>query len=500
MYTSVLDRARGRYLGRVTIDPTRLRQRLDTLFGIDPRALAALRIAMGLLILVDLITRLPFLTLFYTDDGLLPRWLAVGMDPLSRWSLHALGGSQTATLGLFALAGLFAIMLLVGYRTWLATFASWALLGSLQLRNPYILDGGDYVLRVLLFWSLFVPLNRCWSVDARRALTGPPVSPTVLSVGTAAIFLQIGLIYFFAGAIKVLGSEWRDGTAVYWVANHEYWARPLAAWISTLPTLVLHVFTYGVLALEIVGSLLLFAPMWTHRFRMLAVGLFLLFHLATGLSIELGLFPLISSAGLILFVPARWWDRFASLRLPSQSPLPSSDHAVRHHRWPARLRSGVVAIALTFTVVANVETMRRYWIFPNRVRRVAVVLGVGQGWGMYAPSPYNEGFRVEIRGTRADGSDFLIDGGGQGARWAPVARMQDGYRPKIYLEWIATGGWDVAVHHFAHWVCRQQATAPGAGNATRVVTVAKLVNAESPAIPTVGSSEITLSSLVCGSD
>ena len=333
-------------------------------------------------------------------------------------------------------------------------------------------------------------------MDARRVGAGPPVSKTIVSAATAAILLQVGFIYFFAGAEKMLGSEWRDGTAVYLVASHEYWARPLGAWVSAWPGILLHALTYAVLGLELLGSLLLFSPIWTPRFRMLAVGLFLLFHVTTGLSIELGLFPFITSAGLLLFVPSRWWDRFARLRLPSQPLRPASEDGAGPGRWRRMVPTGLVAIALTFTVLANVEVLRPYWIFPDRARRVATVLGVGQGWGMYAPSPYNEGFRLEIRGTLVDGSEQLIDAGSTGTSWDPVARMRDGYRAKIYLEWIATGGWAVAVHHFADWICREERLAATTRNAMRLVSVVRIVG-DSPAIPITGTSEITLSSYAC---
>jgi hypothetical protein len=157
---------------------------------------------------------------------------------------------------------------------------------------------------------------------------------------------------------------------------------------------------------------------------------------------------------------------------------------------------GPVAVALVFTALFNLETVRSHWIFPDRVHRAAAVLGLGQGWGMYAPSPYNEGFRLEIRGTHADGSARLLDAGGTGTSWPPVARMRDGYRAKIYLEWIATGGWDVAVHHFADWVCRAEHAAGDTQNPIRSVAVVKLVG-DSPAIPTTPTGEVTLSSFVC---
>ena len=74
--------------------------------------------------------------------------------------------------------------------------------------------------------------------------------------------------------------------------------------------------------------------------------------------------------------------------------------------------------------------------------------------------------------------------------------MRDGYRAKIYLEWIATGGWAVAVHHFADWICREERLAATTQNPMRLVSVVRIVG-DSPAIPITGTSEITLSSYAC---
>jgi hypothetical protein len=72
---------------------------------------------------------------------------------------------------LFAIAALVAIALLVGYRTRLATVLL-ALLASLQARNPTLIQGGDNLLLLLLFWGMFLPLGARFAIDAaldRRA-------------------------------------------------------------------------------------------------------------------------------------------------------------------------------------------------------------------------------------------------------------------------------------------------------------------------------------------
>ena len=60
-------------------------------------------------------------------------------------------------------ACLFAAMLMVGYRTRLATITTWILHLAVIERLPSITGGGDNLMRYLLLWSMFVPLGACWS-------------------------------------------------------------------------------------------------------------------------------------------------------------------------------------------------------------------------------------------------------------------------------------------------------------------------------------------------
>ena len=130
---------------------------LTNVFGADLRSLAALRIGCALLILLDLLQRSTDLVAHYTDYGVAPRTLV--MENLSsRWysSLHLMSGVWQLQALLFLIAGGAAIALLVGYRTRLATIVSWALFVSLCARNFYLVQGGDLLLRVVLFWGMFL--------------------------------------------------------------------------------------------------------------------------------------------------------------------------------------------------------------------------------------------------------------------------------------------------------------------------------------------------------
>ena len=141
-------------------------------YKVDLRALALMRIGIGLVLLSDLIIRATSLTAHYTQDGILPVSLLLEFDakPL-RWSFHYLNDSFAYQAALFILNGIIALLLVIGYRTRLITFLAWIFLVSLQNRNPFIQQSGDDLLRLILFWALFMPWGNFYSWDSKKTIS-----------------------------------------------------------------------------------------------------------------------------------------------------------------------------------------------------------------------------------------------------------------------------------------------------------------------------------------
>src|ERR671921_1094735 len=169
----------------------RVRAKIVEIFGADLRSLAVFRIVLALLAFADLAIRSADLYPHYTDAGIMPRTVLVE-EISSQWafSLHLMNGGSLFQALLFGVAALAAFGMLVGYRTRLMTFVVWALLLSIQLRNPLLNGSESPMLRTLFFWGMLLPLGAYWSVDrARSALPRP--SPRFLSLATFGLFMQI---------------------------------------------------------------------------------------------------------------------------------------------------------------------------------------------------------------------------------------------------------------------------------------------------------------------
>lgn len=299
-----------------------------TVFSIDLRSLALMRIMLALLILVDLVLRSRFMTLFYTDVGILPRekWVIVN----HKWylSLHAASGELWWQIILFIVAGLFAIGLLIGYRTRLMSILSWLLLISLLNRNEMVLQGGDILLAVMSFWAIFLPLGAKWSIDAalqpehqrnpNQLRFQPDSAQLYFSVATVAVIVQVLSLYIFTAILKT-GAPWRfPFEAAHYTLEIQHFATPIGVWFKQF-SLLLPFGAAFVIITEFIGPVLVLLPFKWPITRIIGLLMLASLHVAFILLIHIGLFPLIDFMSLTLLIPSAIWIFLASRRNKSKA-------------------------------------------------------------------------------------------------------------------------------------------------------------------------------------
>jgi predicted DCC family thiol-disulfide oxidoreductase YuxK len=283
--------------------------KITELFGVDLRSLALFRIGVAVTLILDLCQRATDLEAFYSDFGVAPRALVLNSLG-SRWfvSFHFLSGVWQVQALLLVIAGLFAFALLVGYRTRLATVGCWVFLVSLDVRNFYILAGGDMLLRALVFWSMFLPLGACFSVDHAWSRDGSPPK-RIFSWGTFAYSTQIVVLYIFSGLGKSGAEWWGEGSAIYYALNVDYVATGFGQWLLQLSPRFLQYATWATLAYEFLGPMSLFSPVLTGPIRTLAIFGFIGLHLMILMSLLVGIFPFVGIVSILFFLPSWFWDR-----------------------------------------------------------------------------------------------------------------------------------------------------------------------------------------------
>ena len=132
--------------------------RLLDAIALPARGLALFRRSLGVLCLLDAAQRLSQARLLYSDEGVLPRWALFEYFPNGgAWSLYCLSGHFLFVSALLLATGALGARQAWGKAPRWARVALWVLMMSAQQRNPAVIDAADDLLRLMLFWDVFLP-------------------------------------------------------------------------------------------------------------------------------------------------------------------------------------------------------------------------------------------------------------------------------------------------------------------------------------------------------
>jgi len=436
--------------------PAGLRAALRQRVGIDTRALAAFRVAVGAILLSDLCYRARDLVAFYTDAGVLPREASATVYPtLSTYSIHGLSGAARVQWLLFGLAAVLAVLLVVGYRTRAAAVGSWLLLASLQFRNYLVLNGGDTVLLVALFVALFLPLGERWSLDALAA--DRETRTLVAGFGTAALLSQVLLIYATNAVFKLRSDVWTSGRAVPTVYQVDRFTVGLGEVLADVEA-VLVALNYGWLALLVASPLLVVA---TGRRRTALAGAFAAGHVGMYLTLDLGFFPHAMLACLLLFLPSTAWDRVEAILARVRAEVTPQVEAA----WiptgysqvvPARLRRVVARLVPVATATILVVGLLWQAIALGYVSTpsAAPVDPAEHSWKLFAPNPPSTDGWFVVYGTLITGETVDLYPHA-GTLKAPPDDTAATYPTTRWRKYLADVRRDETVRrYFADYLCR----------------------------------------------
>jgi len=454
--------------GRVRAVASRVAGAIRRRFEVDARALAAVRVALGTLVIADLALRARNLVAFYTDRGVLPRAALFG-EYSDVYSVHALWGEAWIQAVLFLVAGVFGLALLVGYRTRIATAVSWVLLVSLHARNPMVLNGGDVLFRMLLFWGLFLPLGERWSLDARRRDRRPRA--TIASVGTAALLGQMTVLYVTNAVHKTRGVQWLNGEAIVYVFSLDQFTVLLGNVIADVYPL-LRLFTYVWITLVVLSPLLLLSA---GKIRTLLATGFVGMHLGMLATMKIGIFPLIVVAGLLAFYPSWVWDvlensatrvglraRLVALakrweQVTGRVPVPSIQHPARSAALGRARRVAASAVAVFFVVLILLSNAQAvdYAEVPEDAEPVLEVTQTDQYWRMFAPDPLGTDGWYVTRGELTNGSEVDVLAGSR-VTWERPRNVDTTYPTARWRKYLRNV-WSTWNHdhrsYLAHYLC-----------------------------------------------
>lgn len=383
------------------------------------------------MLLVDIFIRMRFIEAHYTNEGILPltalfryAWNS------SYFSVFTAGTSEGVILLLFILNILCVLNLLIGYKTRLFTFICWIFLISLHNRNPLIHQAGDDLLRLLLFWGLFLPWGSRFSYDGTHENLKVKKPFIFKSWACVAYLLLLFSIYFFS-ALHKSSPEWTsDFTALYYALSLDQILLPAGKLIYPYEG-ILKALTALTFYTELILPFALFFPFFINQFRTLFLIIFSMLHIGIALSINVGLFPFICIVAMLGLLPPQFFERIKKYQFKFPFLVSNSNASTKLNglrfidifpylsflSFPAedrnkisrvlrlalsRLKTVLIIFFIAYTLLWNVRTVKKDFE-DFGLNWIGNFLRIDQYWSMFAPLVFKDDGWFVLEGITADG-------------------------------------------------------------------------------------------------
>ena len=176
--------------------------------------------------------------------------------------------------------------------------------------NPLLVNSGNMVRDIMLFYLMLSPCGAAWSLWPRHR--GASVVKYVPAWPLRLLFLQLIVIYFVGGITKLASPQWQNGDTLYYVLASLDWTHIRIL----LPYWLTRVMTWTTLVWEIAFPILVIWP----RTRNAALWIGVAFHVGIMAYLRVGPFGLYM---LCMYLPLAAWEHWQP-RLASY--------------WPSQLR------------------------------------------------------------------------------------------------------------------------------------------------------------------
>lgn len=313
---------------------------------VDSASVTVFRIAFGVAMMVNVALYVPVLAKqYYLDTDVHFPYGLLDFVPAPGPGVYALYAAVFVAGALIAVGKWYrpAVATVFVAHTWIF------LLDSTYFQNH------EYLVALLAFLMLFLPLDGRWSLDARRH--PERASGTVPAWVLWLLRFQIGVPYVYGGFAKLNGDWLRGEPLRMWLAGRTE-IEPIATILTT--EAVVWFMAYGALVLDLfVVAFLLWKPTRVPAFVIVTI-----FHLMNVWLWGLFIFPWLMIAATTLFFEPDWPIRFArrfpeglrrTLRLEPDAPRPPD-------RSSRRLSGALAAFLLVWATLQLTVPFRHYAI------------------------------------------------------------------------------------------------------------------------------------------
>lgn len=382
------------------------------ILSLDLRSLALYRVFLGVILFLDSINRMLLVPAFYADSGIVPRSM-VNLEQMEHaYHLQILflkGSEWYAYLFLCGMA-ICSISLIIGFRTRIVTVLCWFLFCSLNLRNGLILHAGDTLLTLLLFWGMFLPLGRTFSIDSWRMGCKQSGEGPFFSAATVGLYIQFMLIYIMNGLYKGQYLAWIDGTHLYNTFSRFELIKPFALFLYPHYDLLTFLTQFS-LFLELFGPLLFLIPIGFVFFRMAGILFFLGLQLSILLTLNIGLFPLVSMTGILVFLPTGFWNFIGGRFTDKLERLHVENRNTGNTISKKSMALEIIIVMITIYILAwNIFEYSSQISMSDKFKTPGYYLKLDQRWALFA-SPEKKSEYLSVNASYEDGTsvDLMQD-------------------------------------------------------------------------------------------
>ena len=293
-----------------------------------------MRILLGIIIILDLLVRSTDMIAHYSQHSIIPPESMVELGGGYFISLHFISTTILFQRILFSISLLFAFLFTLGFHTKISNIISWLLLLSIHNRNVLLLNSGDELLRLIIFWAIFIPLGSEFSIDKYLSNKRNKNKKQITSIGTMVIKIQLCWMYLETYLVKS-GDNWKAGFGTYYALSDVEFTKEFGYLVLEYsPISLLTLLSHFTLFLEILLPFLIIfpiVPIWrgseklskiSEAVQILGALVVLALHTGFGMCMEIGFFPFIPVAVVVGFLPALFWDILGAFyqKLVPESP------------------------------------------------------------------------------------------------------------------------------------------------------------------------------------
>ncbi|MFQ5734671.1 MAG: HTTM domain-containing protein [Planctomycetaceae bacterium] len=331
-----------------------------------PYGLALVRILLPLALLCAMLPRWVHARELYSTDGATtPLWNSYGWPHM----LPEVPGTLAVAFATILVVSLITASL--GWCTRASLAISFVLYTYLNL-----LDATGTMTKYSVIAShllLILTVSQCglvWSVDswrkrrrlAQQGLAKPLSSPPTTPIWPRRLVqLLMGYVYFGAAMTKLHTPAYFSSDQLFtWMLSNVNYDNPVGEYLTSIPAMLV-AFAY----IAIVWEVLFLFLAWRGRGRKIMIGLGVVFHVMTTLTLGLYIFPMVCISAYFAFVNGddvrwaafvwkRWEQRLTPNRFHRQAATAAELPAPRLPRWPVPAAAGFVAV-LAVAVLGGVE-------------------------------------------------------------------------------------------------------------------------------------------------